>query len=190
MATEPTHLVKGNVFVTVREWLTREHGREAYDDLLGAMPEDHAAEVRDPLPSIWHPEEVHQSMLHGLHAVFCDRDSRRYRDAIAELTILGVHKFARLILQMSSNAFVLRRLPTLWRVIRRGPATTDVEQREGLTTIRYGAFPFYGDELYRLYILGVLTGIVRVSAGADPEVRVVSHDVDRMRVELRLPEGA
>lgn len=184
--SEPTHLVKGNVFVTVREWLVREHGESAYADLLDAMPAAHAAEVREPMPSIWHPEEVHQSMLHALNQVFCDRDPERYREAIAELTILGVHKFARLVLQMSSNAFVLRRLPTLWRIIRRGPATTEIEQQRGLTRIRYGSFPFYGDELYRTYILGVLTGIVRISAGVDPDATVVTHGDDRMLVELRL----
>ncbi len=187
---EHTHLVKGNVFVTVREWLVQEHGADAYEQLLEAMPVAHAREVADPIPSTWHPEAIHQSMLHGLHAVFCGRDPRRYQEAIAALTILGVHKFARLVLQMSSNAFVLRRLPTLWRIIRRGPATTEVVQEGELTQIRYGAFPFYEDELYRSYILGVLTGIVRISAGADPEVQVVSHGADRMLVELRLPSGA
>jgi len=186
-APDPAHLVKGSVFVTVRSWLTDEHGEQGYDDLLGAMTAEHASEVRDPLPSTWHPEEVHQSMLHALNEVFCDRDPFRYRQAIAALTVLGIHKFARLVLQMSSNAFVLRRLPTLWNVIRRGPATTEVEQQGDLTRIRYGSFPFYGDDLYRRYTLGVLTGIVRTSAEVDPEVQVVSHGTDRMVVELRLP---
>jgi len=188
--SDSEHLVKGNVFVTVRDWLTDAHGEASYQRLLDAMPPEHAREVADPLPSIWHPETIHQSMLHALHETVCSGDLRRYQGVIADITVLGVHKFARLILQMSSNAFVLRRLPTLWKIIRRGPATTEVDQTRERTQIAYGRFPFYGDALYRHYILGVLTGIVRTSARMDPTVEVVRYETDRLLVDLRLPVGA
>ena len=180
------HLIKGNAFVTVREWLTREHPARGYEALLEAMPAEHRMLVADPTPSVWHPEAGHRSMLHALDHVICNGDPVRFHRAITGATQLGVHKFARLILQMSSNAFVLRRLPTLWRVIRRGPATTVVDQDEERTRLTYTEFPFFADPLYRRYIVGVLTGVVLTSGGAAPRVDIVEHGVDSMVAEVRL----
>lgn len=153
------------------------------------MPADHRTLVADPLASVWHPEEVHRSMLHGLFSAVCDGDTSRFHDAIVGATELGIHKFARLILQMSSTAFVLRRVPTLWHIIRRGPASTKVEQGHGITRLTYSGFPYFDDVLYRHYIVGVLTGIAHVSGGVVPDVSVLEHSADGMIVEVRFPTG-
>lgn len=85
---------------------------------------------------------------------------------------------------MSSAAFVLRRAPTLYGVIRRGPATLTVDQAEGRSHLAYRQFPFFDDELYRHYFRGLLRGLVRRALGRTPEVRIVGWGPDSLDVEI------
>lgn len=179
------HEIKGSAFVTLRQWMLTQMGTAAFRQLVRAMPATHRSAVEEPLASAWHPEEVHRDVLRGLLAT-CEGDFERYQDAIAGATQLGIHKFARLVLQMSSASFVLRRSPAMWRIIRRGPATLHVEQNDRRTVVNYRDFPFFEDLLYRKYITALLGAIVNTSAGYVPEVEIIDGSANSVAVAVTL----
>jgi len=155
-----------------------------YDAFLAALAPEDRAIVRDTLPTQWHLEEVHARVLQAVFDVLAKQDIARYERIIADCTLLGVKTFARLVLSMSSAEFVLRRTPTLWAVLRRGPATLTVEQSDTLTLLRYRHFPFLSDRLYRHYFRALLGAIVRPALGRTPNVRLVGHGDDWLDVEI------
>jgi hypothetical protein len=140
--------------------------------------------VRDTLPTQWHPEELHARVLQAAFAVLAKGDMARYERVIADCTLLGLKTFARLVLSMSSAEFVLRRAPTLWSVLRRGPATLTVEQSGTVSLLRYRSFPFFSDPLYRHYFRALLGAIVKPALGRTPKVRLVGHGDDWLDVEI------
>lgn len=165
-------------------WTIDRRGPEAYERFLAALPDDDRTLVRDAYPTKWHPEELHRRVLHAVFEVLARGDIRRYESIIDECTLLGVKSFARIVLSMSSAAFVLRRAPTLWSVLRRGPATLTVDQSAGVSTLHYRSFPFFTDELYRHYFRALLTAIVRPALGRTPDVRLAAHGPDWLDVEI------
>jgi hypothetical protein len=155
-----------------------------YEAFLAALAPDDRVIVRDTLPTQWHPEELHARVLQATFEVLAKRDINRYERIIGDCTLLGVKTFARLVLSMSSPEFVLRRTPTLWSVLRRGPATLTVEQSGTLSVLRYRSFPFFADPLYRHYFRALLGALVRPALGRTPKVRLADHGDDSLDVEI------
>lgn len=180
------HEIKGAAFVTLQRLVTTEHGAENWSALVAAMPPAHGAQVQHAHASDWFDEEVHASVLRATFETVAARDVTRYEQVIDAGTTLGVHTFARLILGMSSPAFVVRRCPTLWTVIRRGPARVSVEQpSEGRSIVRYERFPFFDDVLYRHYFRALLGAVVRPALGRTPIVSLLAHTANTLDVEIR-----
>lgn len=176
--------IKGSAFVVLGRWLTENQGEDAYASLLAALSEGDRATVSGALASQWYPEELHGRVLRRLFEVNARGDIARFEAIIDGCTLLGVQTFARLILSMSTTAFMLRRAPTLWSVIRRGPATLAVEQTDERSRLAYRQFPFFGDELYRHYFRALLMGVVRPTLGRDPSVKVFDWGPSSLDVEI------
>lgn len=180
------HEIKGAAFVTLQRLVTTEYGADAWSALVSTMPPAHAAAVRGAHASDWFDEVVHASVLRATFETLAARDIARYEQVIDAGTTLGVSTFARLILGMSSPAFVVRRCPALWSVIRRGPARVSVEQpSEGRSILRYDGFPFFDDVLYRHYFRALLGAVVRPALGRTPIVSLLAHTADTLHVEIR-----
>lgn len=178
------HEVKGSAFVTVARWLQRDADRDDLARYLAALGDATRDRVRDATATQWFPESVHAEVLHVVFEVLAAGELPRFEQIIAECTTLGVQRFAKLVLSMSSPAFVLRRCPTLWTVLRRGPASVDVDQDGPRTVLHYRGFPYFDDRLYRHYIRALLGALVRPSLGRDPTVELVGHGADWLDVAV------
>lgn len=179
------HEIKGSAFVTLRRQISAARGDEAWNELVARVPEPHRKAVRDATASEWYPEETHAAVLTALFETAAQGDVEKLETIVDEATTLGLQTFARAILAMSSPAFVIRRCPTLWSVIRRGPATLRVEQPEaGLSRLHYEGFPFFDDRLYRHYFRALLGAIVRPALRRAPVVRIVAHTTTTLDVEI------
>lgn len=179
------HEIKGSAFVTLLRWADEHRPGEVPAFLAALSPTDRDI-VREALPSAFYPEELHHRVLVAAHSVFAREDLRAFERMIAACTSLGVQTFARLVLSFASTRFLLRRMPTLWSVLRRGPATLTVEQTEGHTDLHYRSFPFFRDHLYRHYFRALLGAVVEPTLGRTPSVEIVDHGPDWLDVRIVL----
>jgi hypothetical protein len=178
------HEIKGAAFVTLSRFVTEVHGPDVLASLTAALPPDSRDAIVHLLPSEWHAEDVHQHVLRATFDVVARGRIDRFEEIIADCTLRGVQSFATLVLGMASPEFVLRRAPTLWRVIRRGHASLTVEQTGTMTTVKYRNFPYFGDELYRSYFRALLGALARPSLGHTPPVTLLGHGDDWLDVRL------
>lgn len=182
------HEIKGSAFVTLLRWASVERPG-AVPAFFDALPPTDREPVRGALPSTYHPEALHQRVLGAAFTTFAAGDLDAYEAMIGACTLLGVQTFARLVLGFTSPAFLVRRLPALWGVLRRGPATLTVEQVGPTSVLRYREFPFFGDRLYRHYFRALLGAVVTPTLGHAPVVELLGHGADWLDVEIALSRG-
>ncbi len=178
------HEVKGSAFVTVARWLQRNGDRADLTRYLAALGDGSRERVRDATAMQWFPEPLHAEVLHAVFDVIAGGELPRFEQIVAECTSLGIQSFAKLVLSMSSPAFVLRRCPTLWSVLRRGPSNVVVDQHGPRSVVHYRDFPYFDDPLYRHYIRALLGSLVRPSLGHEPTVELVAHGTDWLDVAV------
>jgi hypothetical protein len=180
------HEVKGIAFASVHHWLDETFGPPGVERLCRGLAPETAAAIRRPMPSVWYDEGVHADMLHGIYRDVCDGDETRYRQVIEAVTTIGLKRFARLILSMTTPAFVIHRLPTLWRILRRGPATVGVREVSGMFRVTYDHFEYFDDETYHGYLIAVVRAIILVPTEVKPDIVVSGFTPTRLTLQISL----
>lgn len=177
-------LAKGVWFVTARRHLLDVYGEEMLARVAQSMSEEHANALLEPLASAWYPELSFQSAVGAVMEETCERDPERFVDFIEECTVLGINRFLRVILSLTSPAYVLSKMPVFWSRHRQhcGKLTVDIGERRAL--LQYTDFPFFDDPNYRICVRGILRKTLEISSGARPEVIVRDYRRDRLLVEV------
>jgi hypothetical protein len=181
---------KGVWFVTARRLLLDVHGQEMLARVARRMGDEHARTLLEPMASAWYPELSFQSAMGAVMEETCGGDQERFVDFIEACTILGINRFLRVVLSLTSPARVLAKMPAFWARHRQhnGKLTVDIDERRAL--LHYTEFPFFGDRNYRIAVRGILRKTLEVSSGARPEVTVREYEQDRLLVEVRFaPHG-
>lgn len=186
VAMEALHEVKGAAFVTLERVVSAEHGPTRWRELVAAIDEPHRAAIANVRTSDWYPEEAHAAVLRAAHEVIAGGDIVKFEALVESGTTLGIKTFARAMLAMTSPAFVVRRCPTLWSVIRRGPAVLEIEQPEDGTRslLHYSRFPYFDQPLYQHYFRALLGAVVRPTLRRAPTVRITGRTRDTLDVEI------
>lgn len=179
-AGAPVSEVKGAWFVSAQAYLGAEGVLPA---VLAAVPVAHRPALVDPTPSAWYPEAALQATLGAMRKVHATTPTA-FVDAIDACTVIGTSRFFRALLALSTPAFVLRRVPTMWGKIRRGAGEVSVETADGTAIVRYRAFPYFADENYRLLTVGSLRAVVRTTTARTPSVEIV-HATD-LELDVRV----
>ena len=86
-------------------------------------------------------------------------------------TEIGVSRFFRVLLRLSTPGFVLRQVPTMWRHIRRGRGEVRVREEDGAFVLEYSDFPWFADPLYEHLTVGSVRALVRIATGKAPTIR-------------------
>ncbi len=170
--------VKGVWFVTARSYVLAHGGAPALEALLGYMDREHHEAITEPLASAWYPERALGQALAGMRQTLAGGDASEFREIMEECTRIGVNRFFRVLIRVSAPAFVLRQVPTMWRMIRRGDGDVVVEPTAGGTLIHYSGFPCFDDANYRLMTKGSLAALVRLCTQKPPLVDVVDYGRD------------
>lgn len=179
--------VKGAWFVSARGSLVDADGPDAIEDIASRM-RHHAEALREPLPGTWYPEAALAEMLRAMDA-YLGHDEAVFEARIVDATRRGVNTFFRLVLAMTSPAFLLGRVPTLWSLLRRNDtARIKVESEAGASTIHYRDFPWFVEPLYRTMTVGTLRGIVEINTGRRPEAAIVDAGSDHLSVRVVYPK--
>jgi hypothetical protein len=175
--------VKGLWFVSASDWLTRVHGVEARQRVARHMGE-HGGLLQDAIASEWYPERALQDALAGLRAELAEGDPDRFVEVVRNMVGSGIGRFFRLMLQLGSASFVLRKVPVLWTRVQRGPGHVSVDSQPDRAVIRYRNFPFFSDPNYPLMTGASLQAMVQASTGRIPTARVVGSGDDWLDIEI------
>ena len=174
--------VKGVWFVTARRYLD-EREPDVVARMLARMPPEHASAFREPAASAWYPEEALACTLRLLREETRTFRDERFAELMETMTLVGLSRFFRTVLGLSSLPFVLRRIPEMWKLIRRGEGRVNVETSAHGATIRYTQFPWFVDPNYPLLTLGSIRALVSASR-ASADVRVAHTADDALTVEV------
>src|ERR1019366_6605180 len=128
--SQPVNEVKGLWFTVGRKYILKTYGQETLDACVARLGERHGAVLAESLPSEWYPEETLQQTLGVLHVVVAQGDNALYVRIIEECSVLAVHHFFRALLRLVPPATMLRKVPKMWTLIRRGAGHVTVDADE------------------------------------------------------------
>lgn len=178
------HEIKGVWLVTAKSWVLSRRGPGALQAIAEHLPSESRHAILEPLPSEWYPEAVLQQALAGMRAELAGGSDAQFLRLMRECTELGVSKFFRVLLRLSTPRFVLAKVPSMWSHIRRGPGHVSVEASAAGTTLHYRQFPYFADANYRLLTQGSLEGLMHLSTRQRPRVHLAAHGDDWLDVHV------
>jgi len=176
--------VKGLWFVTAKDYILEHHGSHAFDQIVWRLDKPLRPVLTDCLTSEWYPEIALSEALAGMSAVLARGVEPRFREIIAECTTFGVNRFFRALLGVTSPRFVMRRVPAMWKHVRRGAGRVEVCDTPSGTLVRYRDFPRFYDPNYRTLTLGSLTALLRICSSDEPKIGIKSYDASSLDVEI------
>jgi hypothetical protein len=180
----PQSEVKGLWFTVGRRYLLERYGQETVDACVARLGERHGSVLTDPLASEWYPEEALQQMLAVLDVVVAHGDQALYVQIIEEGSLLAVHHFFRALMRLVPPPTMLRKIPTMWTLVRRGPGRVAVEIDEHHGVIRYSSFPYFDDVHYRLLTLGAIRSLLTLCGAKNARVELAGHTHDSLVVDV------
>ena len=182
--TSPTSEVKGIWFASLRGYLEQEGHRGALPELLESLPAAAQAALADPLVSAWYPEDALAVVLDGVHRVTAGGSDAHFEELMEAVTIHGVSRFFRVLLQLSTPGFVVGKIPVLWDRMRRGAGKVEVDRDAVRARVYYTRFPYFDAPVYRLLTTGSIRGITRICGGMSCRIEALRHTHDSLDVEV------
>ncbi|HTQ46973.1 MAG TPA: hypothetical protein VMI75_29665 [Polyangiaceae bacterium] len=177
-------LVKGVWFVTARRHLLDVHGDTALQAVARAMNPDHGRVLLEPLPSQWYAEGVFQDALRAVMEAHARHDADVFSQFIEACTVLGVNTFFRVLLRITSPAFLMRKMPGLSRQYRRNDWVCDVEADDHRALISWRRVPYLSDRNYRLYLVAMMAKCSELCTGKRPTITVGGHGDDWIKLQV------
>jgi hypothetical protein len=175
--------LKGLWFAIARRTLLAEYGEATLNGVLARIPEAHRHALEDPVISAWYPEISFQQCLAAVESEVTP-GQLQFERFIEQCTERGVNLLFSILLRLSTPGFVLKRVPTMWRQLRRGAGQVVVETDQAVTTLHYTGFPFFDDERYRWLTIGSLRSLVRTCIGEAPHLEVIYQTRDSLGVRI------
>ncbi|HTQ42096.1 MAG TPA: hypothetical protein VMI75_05005 [Polyangiaceae bacterium] len=179
--------VKGLWFTIGRRYVLENYGQDALDELTAHMGPEHGLVVTSALPSEWYPEATLQHTLAAMNAVLARKNPVEFVRIIEEASLLGIHHFFRALLRIVPPGMMLRKIPTMWSIMRRGSGHVEVETGDNTGVVQYSRFPYFDDTLYRLLTKGAIQSMMTLCGTPEAQVDLVKHTTDTLTVEVRWP---
>ena len=79
---------------------------------------------------------------------------------------------------------MLRKVPKMWNIIRRGAGGATVEADETHAVVRYHEFPYFDDANYRLLTLGAVRSLMTLCGARQARVELAAHSHDSLAVDV------
>jgi hypothetical protein len=185
--------IKGLVFVTCRRFVEENYGQEGYERVVSGLGPEARAAFDEPAVSELYPEAHMHAFVTRMYTVLAEGDDEAFCDMIRGIARMGISKFFRLILSLTSPVFVVKRIPLLFKRLREGPAELQIELDSAHIVVHYDKFPWCGDPIYRLTSMANIQAAVEATGAACPRVTVsecsstsMSLVIDLERSERRL----
>jgi len=182
--SQPVSEVKGLWFTVGRKYILETYGQETLDACVARLGDRHGPVLAEPLSSAWYPEETLQQTLGVLHVVVAGEDTELYVRMIEECSLIAVHHFFRALLRLVPPATMLRKVPKMWTLIRRGAGHVTVDADETHAVVRYSEFPYFDDVNYRLLTLGAIRSLMTLCGARHARVELAAHTHDSLTVDV------
>jgi hypothetical protein len=179
----PPSEVKGLWFTAARRYALESFGQDALDALVAHMGPAHGAILGSALSSEWYPEEPLQRLLAACHEVLARGDPAEFVHVTEEASLVAIHHFFRALLRLVPPGTMLRKIPTMWNIMRRGPGGVRVETGATGGVVRYSRFPYFDDVHYRLMTKGAIRALMQL-CGTAADVELGPHTSDSLVVEV------
>lgn len=183
-AVRPLSEVKGLWFTVARRYLVETYGPGKLAECVAYLGEPWGPMLSDPLPSAWYPEEALQDTLRMLDEVVVGGDQEEFIRVLEQCSLLAVNTFFRALLRLVPAPTMLRKVPTMWTLIRRGVGKVVVEAEDTSAVVRYSEFPYFHDLRYRLLTLAAIQSLMILCGRRDARVRLGAHTHDSLLVHV------
>jgi hypothetical protein len=180
----PPSEVKGFWFTVPRRYVLENFGEAALEAVVAHMGPAHGPILDSALPSEWYPEETLTRLLAACDAVLAQGNPAEFVHIVEETSLLAIHHFFRALLRLVPPAMMLRKIPTMWNIMRRGPGRVVVEAGDTGGVVHYSRFPYFDDTLYRLLTQGAIQALMRL-CGTRADVVLAEHTSDSLVVDVR-----
>jgi len=184
-AVRPVSEVKGLWFTVGRSYIVENYGPEILAACIERLGERHGLIFAEALPSEWYPEETLQQTLGVLDVVVARGDQREYLRLIEECSLIAVNRFFRALLRLVPPPTMLRKIPTMWTLIRRGAGRVAVEADDAGAIVRYSEFPYFEDVHYRLLTVGAIRALLTLCGARGGRVDVAEYTPDSITMDVR-----
>jgi hypothetical protein len=148
------------------------------------MKEPHRPALLEAMASTWYPEDVFQDALGAVMSEIAHHDLLVYSNFIEACTVLGVNTFFRVLLRITSPAFLMRHMPALGRQYRKNDWVCEVEADDRRAILHWRRCPYLADRNYRLYVVAMLVKCSQLCTGKRARCDVLSHARDSMTVQV------
>lgn len=185
--TDDVQQVKGLTFDTARMHFCEQYGDEAWDLLMESLPR-HTRKIFDEADfNEWYPEGEMRRFMHAVHEQLAHGDEQRFMEIVRGLALAGISRFFRMLLGLASARFVLRKVPVVWKRLRRGPAELRTELTDdGRVLIHYEDFRYCRDPIYRQLSMANCQALVQAATGKVPRAKVLVWDRTSMTLAFEV----
>ena len=181
----PSSEVKGLWFTVGRRYVLENFGQAALDACIAHMGPEHGIILAEALPSMWYPEETLRSTLRALDDVLAKGVPSEYLRIIEEASLLGINHFFRALLRLVAPGTMLRKIPTMWSIMRRGTARPTVDVHGAHAVVHYTDFPYFDDAHYRLLTKAAIQSLMRLCGDHQARVDLGDFTSDSLTVDVR-----
>jgi len=181
---EPVSEVKGLWFVVGKRYVLDHHGPEMLAACVARLGERHGHVLAEPIASEWYPEETLQQTLAVLDVVVAQGDQDAFVQILVECSLLAVNHFFRALLRLVPPPTMLRKIPTMWTLIRRGTGRVVVEADETHGAVRYSEFPYFDDVHYRLLTVAAVRSLMILCGARDARVDLAAYSRDTLALDV------
>ena len=177
------------MFETIRDYVKMEYGQEQWERMMYLLPQRTVDLFANVDLSEWYPESELRRFLHLSFDMLAEEDEAKFAELAGKVALVGIRRFFKMIPTLESGRFVLRNVPSLFRRIRRGPATVRVEPSDdGRVLLHYEDFRYCRDRLYRSMAVASCQAAAFAATGKMPEGKVQTWDRSSMVLAFTLDE--
>jgi hypothetical protein len=177
--------VKGLWFVVLRRYLLERHDPGLVGRMAAHMDPPYRSALLEPYSMQWYPEACLTQVMRAYDDLITHGDERRLLAAVEDCTLQGVHRFFQALLRLTSPDFLLKKMPVLWRYVRRNQGSLSVETDAVRAIAKYVDFPYFDNAHYRVLALGTLRPLATLCGGTNPRADVLGFGKDWLTVEVR-----
>lgn len=185
-AVDPAPQVKSLTFATMRAFAPKYLGAEQYEAVRGRIGVQTRALLDTAEPGLWIPEAAMREVLTAIHEGPLAGDDDGFVQFARALAHEGITRFMRIFLSLASARFVLKRVPVVWKRLRRNAGEVVVEVEGDQVAICYEGFPFFGTATYRLLSLANCQALAHAATSRFPVGTISDWSDDTLRLEFDL----
>lgn len=181
--------VKGFAFEVLRLHLLETFGLAQVTEAFDTLPRHTREILESPDIAEWYSESEMRRVIHLVYDQLAGRNDEKFLEIMRGNALAGINRFFRMVLGLASGRFVLRKIPTLWKRVRRGPATLRAEQLDdGTVLIHYENFRYCRDPIYRLVSIANCQAAAFAATKHMPKGKVVRHSSTSMTLGFEVDE--